>query len=250
MSNASKVTPKGVVGIIVSAVFGVPILIYLIVKLFTSGINLDGNVASMSKEAIAARLLPVGMVKVVVSAPVGSRTGQMVYEAICATCHATGLSGSPKFGDAGSWAPHLAKGFDTLVKHAIEGFNAMPAKGGDPSLTDEEVTRAVAYMGNSAGANFTEPPIINASGPAGQLDPDIKGKEIYDTLCTTCHAAGLNGAPKFGDKAAWAPRLKEGVEAVIKVGIAGKGIMPPKGGYTGTDDEFAAAVRYLVNHST
>jgi cytochrome c5 len=249
MSNASGVTPKGVVGIIVSAVIGVPILIYLIIKLFTSGINLDGSVASMSKEAVAARLLPVGEVKISVTAAVGSRTGQMVYESICATCHATGLSGAPKFAEAGSWAPHLAKGFDILVKHAIEGFNAMPAKGGDPSLTDEEVARAVAYMGNSAGANFTEPPVANAAGAVGQLDPEIKGKEIYDTLCVTCHAAGLNGAPKLGDKAAWAPRLKGGIEEAIKIGMVGKGIMPPKGGYTGTDDEFAAAVRYLINHS-
>jgi cytochrome c5 len=248
MSNASGVTPKTVVGIVVSAVIGVPILIYLIIKLFTSGINLDGSVASMSKEAVAARLLPVGTVKVMLTAPVGSRTGQMVYDSICATCHAAGISGAPKFGEAAAWRLHLAKGFETLVKHAIEGFNAMPAKGGDPSLTDEEVTRAVAYMGNSAGANFTEPPVLNAS-IAIKLDPEVKGKEIYTTVCMTCHAAGLVGAPKFGDKAAWASRLKNGIDEAIKVAIVGKGMMPPKGGYGGSDEEFAAAARYLINHS-
>lgn len=250
MSNASGVTPGGVVGIVVAAVLGVPVLIYLIIKIFTGGISLDGSISSMSKEAVAARLLPAGGVKVVVTAPVGSRTGQMVYDGICMTCHATGLSGSPKLGDAASWAVRLGQGFDILVQHAIEGFNAMPAKGGDPGLTDDEIKRAVAYMGNAAGAKFTEPVLANASGVAAQLDPEVKGKAIYDALCTTCHAAGLNSAPKFGDKAAWAPRLKDGIEATIKIGIAGKGVMPPKGGYLGSDEEFAAAVHYMIHHAT
>lgn len=249
MSDARGMTPRGVVSIILTAVVGVPILIYFIIKLFTSGINIDQS-GAMSKEAVDTRLLPVGTVKVMLTAPIGSRTGQMVYEGICITCHAEGLSGAPKFGDASAWVPHLAKGFDTMVQHAIHGFNAMPAKGGDPSLTDDEIKRAVAYMGNAVGAKFVEPPVIDASGVAIKLDPEVKGKEIYDALCTTCHAAGLNGAPKLGDKAAWAPRLKDGIETTIKMGIVGKGIMPPKGGYIGSDEEFAAAVQYIVNHST
>jgi cytochrome c5 len=245
MREASGMTPKEIIGVLVAAMIGVPLFIYLIVKLFTGGINMDGSTSSMAKEAVAARLHPAGIVKVVVSAPVGSRNGQMVYEGICITCHATGLSGSPKFGDKGAWASHLSKGFDVLTQHAIKGFNAMPAKGGDPGLTDDEVKRAVAYMANSGGAKFIEPAI--AADAAAKIDPAIKGKEIYDNLCTTCHAAGLNGSPKFGDKAAWNARLKGGVEAVIKAGIEGKGIMPPKGGYMGSNEEFAAAAMYMIN---
>lgn len=61
------------------------------------------------------------------------------------------------FGDKGQWGPRIAKGFDTLWKHAVAGYNAMPAKGGNPDLDDIEVARAVVYMTNDAGANFKAP---------------------------------------------------------------------------------------------
>lgn len=73
------------------------------------------------------------------------RDGEAVYNAICQTCHATGLLGAPKYGDAGAWGPRIAKGADTLHNHAINGFNAMPAKGG-ADIPDEEVMNAVDYM--------------------------------------------------------------------------------------------------------
>ncbi|WP_352339004.1 c-type cytochrome [Psychrobacter sp. 16-MNA-CIBAN-0192] len=75
----------------------------------------------------------------------GPRDGEAVYNAVCHTCHATGLLGAPKYGDAGSWSSHIAKGKATLYDHAINGFNAMPAKGG-ADIVDEEVTNAVDYM--------------------------------------------------------------------------------------------------------
>lgn len=74
------------------------------------------------------------------------RDGKTIYSAVCATCHGTGLVGSPKLGDAGAWGPRIAKGKETLYNHAINGFNAMPAKGGNTSLADEEVQNAVDYM--------------------------------------------------------------------------------------------------------
>ena len=73
------------------------------------------------------------------------RDGKAVYDAVCHTCHATGLLGSPTFGDAGAWGARIGKGKDTLYKHAIEGFNSMPAKGG-ADIPDEEVQNAVDYM--------------------------------------------------------------------------------------------------------
>ena len=79
------------------------------------------------------------------SAGDGPRDGKAVYSAVCQTCHATGLLGSPKLGDAGAWGPRIAKGKDTLYTHAINGFNAMPAKGG-ADISDEEVQNAVDYM--------------------------------------------------------------------------------------------------------
>lgn len=75
----------------------------------------------------------------------GPRDGKAVYNAVCQTCHASGLLGSPMLGDAGAWGPRIAKGKDTLYTHAINGFNAMPAKGG-ADIPDEEVQNAVDYM--------------------------------------------------------------------------------------------------------
>ncbi|MBB3107892.1 cytochrome c5 [Psychrobacter luti] len=75
----------------------------------------------------------------------GPRDGKDVYNAVCQTCHASGLLGSPMLGDAGAWGPRIAKGKDTLYTHAINGFNAMPAKGG-ADIPDEEVQSAVDYM--------------------------------------------------------------------------------------------------------
>ena len=75
----------------------------------------------------------------------GPRDGKDVYNAVCQTCHASGLLGSPMLGDAGAWGPRIAKGKETLYTHAINGFNAMPAKGG-ADIPDEEVQSAVDYM--------------------------------------------------------------------------------------------------------
>ncbi|PWK11190.1 cytochrome c5 [Psychrobacter immobilis] len=75
----------------------------------------------------------------------GPRDGKAVYNAVCQTCHAAGLLGSPILGDAGAWGPRISKGKETLYTHAINGFNAMPAKGG-ADIPDEEVQNAVDYM--------------------------------------------------------------------------------------------------------
>jgi cytochrome c5 len=75
------------------------------------------------------------------------------------------------------------------------------------------------------------------------------GKKVYDQVCAACHAAGVAGAPKLGDKAAWAPRLKEGMDAVHAFALKGKGVMPPKGGYAGPDADVIAAVDYMANAS-
>lgn len=76
------------------------------------------------------------------------------------------------------------------------------------------------------------------------------GKEVYDATCTTCHAAGVAGAPKFGDKAAWAPYIKTGYEAMLQVALNGKGAMPAKGGNTALDDlEVERAMVYMANEA-
>lgn len=76
------------------------------------------------------------------------------------------------------------------------------------------------------------------------------GVAVYNTVCMVCHASGVAGAPKTGDKAAWAPRIAQGAATLIKNAVIGKGAMPPKGGGTDLSEaEIKAAVEYLVGQS-
>src|SRR5690625_7557647 len=75
----------------------------------------------------------------------------------CATCHKHGVAGAPKFADEAAWAPYIETGYDELLHVALHGRGAMPAKGGNTSLDDLEVERAMVYMANAAGADYAEP---------------------------------------------------------------------------------------------
>ncbi|SQD79359.1 c-type cytochrome [Moritella yayanosii] len=120
--------------------------------LFTFTVNAGHN----SPEAVAERIAPVGQVYLpgelapVVAkstAPAAPRTGEQVYTATCNMCHGSGLAGAPIKGNAEQWAPRIAKGKDTLYRHAIEGFNgAMPARGTCAICSDDELQAAVDYM--------------------------------------------------------------------------------------------------------
>jgi cytochrome c5 len=81
----------------------------------------------------------------------GTTDGKTIFDHLCTTCHATGATGAPKITDKAAWAPRIKEGVDTLVKHAIDGYtgpdgNHMPAKGGNPALTDEQVEATVKWM--------------------------------------------------------------------------------------------------------
>ena len=84
----------------------------------------------------------------------------------------------------------------------------------------------------------------NASGP------DLKaGAQLYEQSCAACHAAGVAGAPKLGDKAAWGPRIDEGMDAMMDIAINGKGAMPPRGATQASDDELKDAVLYMAHEA-
>jgi cytochrome c5 len=88
--------------------------------------------------------------------------------------------------------------------------------------------------------------LADASAPTGNQT----GEQVYIAVCKTCHEAGLAGAPKFGDKAAWAPRIKQGVNALFASAVKGKNAMPPKGGSPDLSDvEVQRAVVYMANNA-
>jgi cytochrome c5 len=313
MSDAHQVhesairTPKQLVAAVAAflliTVIGIILLVTFVTSAKLPGAGSDGQ----TPEAIAARLRPVadaGFTFRDANAPKVLQAAEAVYTTVCAACHAAGVAGAPKFGDPASWSARIAQGYDTLVKHAIEGIRAMPAKGGNPDLDDVEVARAVVYMANHGGAKFKEPAVPApgaapaattaatapdaATAPAGTTPaapaaPAVAaasapaapspapapapaaapvaaaaattvaagaGKKLSEAACFVCHGAGIAGAPKFGDKGAWAARIAQGLDTLhthaIK-GFQGKaGVMPPKGGSAASDDEVKAAVDYMV----
>jgi cytochrome c5 len=153
-------TPKqlvvAVIGFFVVVIFG----IILLVKFVTTDKLTGAGSGSQEPDAVAARIAPVadeGYTLKDASGPKVLQTGEAIYNTTCAACHGAGVAGAPKFGDAGSWSGRIAQGYDTVLKHAIEGLRAMPAKGGNPDLDDVEVARAVVYMANASGGKFKEP---------------------------------------------------------------------------------------------
>ncbi|BAN36569.1 cytochrome c5 [Sulfuricella denitrificans skB26] len=139
---------------LVGALIPVLIVAFLIFKL-VMGIqttHVDAVDTQAATEEITKRLKPVGEVAIGEAKPDagGVVDGKKVYEGLCQACHATGAAGAPKAGDKGAWGPRISQGKDTLFKHAIGGFTgksgAMPAKGGNPALSDDEVKAAVEHL--------------------------------------------------------------------------------------------------------
>jgi cytochrome c5 len=84
----------------------------------------------------------------------------------------------------------------------------------------------------------------------GEGPGDRSGKEVVERVCSVCHRAGVDGAPKIGDKAAWIERAKLGVDGVVRSAIQGHGAMPSRGGMPSlTDAEMRAAVTYMFQQS-
>src|SRR5690242_13809025 len=150
-------TPGQLITVVLLA-FLVPICtIVFIVQMVTGGLRIDKESNAMSEEAIAARIKPVGQVVVGSQSTGGERTGEQVVKEVCQTCHGAGLLNAPKIGDQAAWKARIAQGDKTLIAHAVNGIRTMPAKGGNPSLSDAEVARAVVWMANQSGAKFKEP---------------------------------------------------------------------------------------------
>jgi cytochrome c5 len=303
MSEAPHGAPIKTPGQLIAAViagFAVPIVIIVLLAYYVDNSTRTGaGTDSLSEAEVASRIKPIAQVDIRdANAPRVYKSGEEVYKAVCAACHASGTAGAPKFTNTADWAPRIAQGFDTLLHTALAGKGAMPARGGTSpdDYSDFEIARAVAYMANNSGASFPEPAqpaagaaaasgaaatsdaTAAAAAPAGasdaaatqaaaamaalasvpqtaapaasgaqSADASQAGKALYQQVCQACHAAGVLNAPKFGDKEAWAPRLKEPMDTVYNYALHGKGAMPPKGGSTAPDAEVKAAVDYMVS---
>ncbi|GAB2786782.1 c-type cytochrome [Halomonas shantousis] len=250
----------------------------------------SAQAADMSKEAIAERLAPVGELCLqgddcggapavaAVSDTGGARSGEDVYSSVCSVCHASGVAGAPVRGSEADWSARLEKGMETLYSHAINGFNAMPPKGGNPSLSDQEVKNGVNYLTEpvrgddvaidtgdaaaeagateenaggeataDAGADSGNASAVGATQVAAVGDTG-NGEEVYNSICMACHSTGAAGAPKRGDDTAWEPRLAKGVDTLYDHAVNGFNAMPPKGGNPAlSDEDVHNAVDYIIS---
>ena len=210
---------------------------------------------SMFEAAAANNLKPIGTVVTVDKsiAPV-ARTGEQVFTAVCTSCHTAGVLNAPKLDDKAAWEPRAAKGLQGLLASATNGLNQMPAKGGDPSLTEQELTDAIVYMVGKAGIDLgkdasTAPAAAAAPAAAQQASSGIAvdGEKVYRSICFSCHDVGIANSPKLGDKTAWSPRIAAGQETLYTHAIAGFNAMPAKGGNPAlSDNEVKAAVDWMA----
>jgi cytochrome c5 len=268
-------TPRQLITVVLLS-FIVPILIIvLLVTYVGSGKRTGAGTNAMAPEAIEARIRPVaGFALAGADGPKALRAAEDVYKAQCSACHDSGAAGAPKLGDTAAWAARIKTGYEALLTSSLKGKGAMAAQGGG-EFSDLEIGRAVVYMANKGGAKFEEPkapaaaapaadapaaaaapapaPAPMAAAPAAAAAPVAAaapsadaGKKLYEAACQACHVAGVAGAPKLGDKDAWAPRLAAGVDGLTASVIKGKGAMPPKGGSSAGDAEIRAAVEYMV----
>jgi len=167
-AKMTQATPQEVFISVLVGLLAPLLAIFLIVQLVL-GIQEEhkpDTTSEAAQKSTLKRIKPFAQLAALdANAPRVEKAGQEVYDAVCASCHGSGALGAPKFESKGDWGGRLGQGYDTLVKHAIEGLRQMPPRGGDDDLSDIEVARAVAYMGNSAGASFKEPAAV-APAPA------------------------------------------------------------------------------------
>ncbi|MFZ5534421.1 MAG: c-type cytochrome [Pseudomonadota bacterium] len=151
--NDSMLTLVGVLGAMVAFAVFIGVLAYFIGGFAHEDRPLEARELAALKERIA----PIGEVRTsdqpletagtaASQAPAAPRSGAEVVQQVCAACHGAGVLGAPKIGAKADWEPRLAQGFDTLVNHSVNGIRAMPPKGGNPGLSDDELKAALTEM--------------------------------------------------------------------------------------------------------
>src|SRR5512143_4379462 len=134
-----------------------------------------------------------------------------------------------------------------IIHNTMQGI--VGAHGGAADMSEKAVEARIAPVGQlNTGAPIM--PAAEAASPSAAPAAARSGEEVFKTVCTACHGTGAAGAPKFGDKAAWAPRIKQGMDTLFSHATTGIRAMPPRGTCSNcSDTELKGAVEYMVSHS-
>jgi cytochrome c5/cytochrome c551/c552 len=221
-------TPKQLAIVLVLA-FLVPIALFLLLSQLVTGVRREDTGATDAQ--VLSRIKPVG--EVTLAGATGARasmSGEQVFQAVCKTCHEPGIAGAPKVGDKAAWAGPIKKGYETLVQHALNGFQeagkVMPPRGGNPDLSDIEVESALVYMANRSGANFKEPAATTAAAAAPAAAPQAVAAPAASGAATAAAAApaaagaASAAAAATPPAAAAAPAAKVGASLDLQSGQA------------------------------
>jgi cytochrome c5 len=217
-------TPKQL-AIVLALAFLVPIVLFLLLSQLVTGVRREDTGATEAQ--VLSRIKPVGEVTLAgATSPRASMSGEQVFQAVCKTCHEPGIAGAPKVGDKAAWAGPIKKGYETLVQHALNGFQeagkVMPPRGGNPDLSDVEVERALVYMANRSGANFKEPAATTAAAAAPAAAPAVAAPAPAGAATAAPAAAGAASASAAAapPAAAAAPAAKAGASLDLQSGQA------------------------------
>ena len=192
-------TPGQLIALVIAG-FGVPIIaIWLLAYYVNETVRTGAGTDELADANVAKRIAPLAQVDIRdANAPRVFKTGEQVYQAVCSACHAAGAAGAPKFGNNADWAPRIAQGYDALLHSALNGKNAMPARGGTSpdDYSDYEISRAVVYMADHGGANFPEPtaPAKNAGGAAQAAAASGATPENAASASANVNAVGAQAA--------------------------------------------------------
>lgn len=198
MSNhAPKVDLVSKLAFLISAIallLAVYVLVSSLVNTFIKNSTKGEIDTTVKVAAVAENLKPIGIASTS-DAPIAGaagRSGKEIFDAVCTSCHSMGILGAPKFGDKAAWEARAANGLDGLIASATSGKGSMPAKGGDPSLTDSELRAVILYMTKESGLDLAggEP----AKAPVTKEEP--KAKPVKEDAAPKAEVEVSREAPK------------------------------------------------------